>query len=197
MISILDLALGKISPSRSEEDYVLGLTEEDVNFLNSLDTEDLIAFKSQLMNTWGFESDEDIENILSQTYDYICEDMSLEELTKFNCFLTEYITLPSGITSIESLLDLNSEFEDSSFTNACIYAAIGIDNFGRVIFDSLFASRASESECKKNFAIRIAITSVGTMAGMMLPGPGWAVAVAAICDAASAAADYANCLKRG
>ena len=45
------------------------------------------------------------------------------------------------------------------------------------------------------FAIRIAITSVGTMAGMMLPGPGWAVAAAAVCDAASAAADYANCIR--
>lgn len=35
------------------------------------------------------------------------------------------------------------------------------------------------------------------MAGMILPDPGWAVAAAAVCDAASAAADNANCLKRG
>lgn len=194
--SILDFAMGKSSLSRSE-DYILGFTEEDVTYLNSLDEKGLRDLKSQLMNKWGFKSDEDIEAILDQAYDEICESMTDEELVKFNNFITEYIEMPNGINSIENLDILQPDFANSAFNNTCIYAAIGIDNFGRRLYNSLYLSRASADECKKNFAIRIAITSVGTMAGMILPGPGWAVAAAAVCDAASAAADYANCLKRG
>lgn len=194
--SILDLALGKASIPRSN-DYILGLTEEDVKYLNSLDVNGLLDLKAQLMNKWDFESDEDIDAILEQAYDEICKNMSTEEQIKFNDFLTKYIEMAGGMASIEDLNILQSNITNSSFNNTCIYAAIGIDNFGRIFYNSLYNSRASADECQKNFAIRIAITSVGTMAGMIIPGPGWAVAAAAICDAASAAADYANCLKRG
>lgn len=196
LVSILDLAQGKASISRSG-DYILGLTKEDANYFNSLDSDGLLNLKTELMNKWGFESDEDIENVLDQVYDELCENLSAEELVKFNEFITEYIEMPRGINSIEALNVLQSSSDNPYFNDVCIYAAVGIDNFGRVLCDSLYSSRASASDCKKNFAIRIAITSVGTMAGMILPGPGWAVAAAAVCDAASAAADYANCLNRG
>lgn len=194
VISILDAALG-IAPLSRSEDCILGFTEEDVNYLNSLDEKGLLDLKVQLMNKWGFETDEDIDAVLEQAYDEICENMSTEELKKFDDFINEYIEMPSGIASLENLNVFQPNHTSASFNNTCVYTAIGIDKFGRMLYDSLYHSRVSEEECRKNFAIRITITSVGTIAGMILPGPGWAVALAAICDAASAAADYANCLK--
>jgi ABC-type amino acid transport substrate-binding protein len=71
LVSILDLAQGKASISRSG-DYILGLTEEDANYFNSLDSDGLLNLKTELMNKWGFESDEDIENVLDQVYDELC-----------------------------------------------------------------------------------------------------------------------------
>lgn len=194
IVSILDLALGNIPLSRSEN-CILGFTEKDVNYLNSLNENELLDLNIRLMNKWGFESNEDIEAVLNQAYDEICKNMSTEEFVKFNEFITKYIEMPSGITSLENLNVFQSDPISSSFNNTCVYAAIGIDNFGRMLYTSKYNSPVSEEKCRKNFAIRITITSIGTMAGMIIPGPGWAVAAAAICDAISAAADYANCLK--
>lgn len=195
IISILDIAQGKVFASRSD-DYIIGLTEEDINYLNSIDLDGLLCLKTELMNRWGFGSDEDIENVLDQAYDEICENMSTEEVMRFNKFITEYIEMPSGVNSLRALDIFQSNSISTPFNNACIYAAISIDNFGRLLYGSLYTSRVSASDCDKNYAIRIAITSVGAIAGMIIPGPGWAVAAAAVCDALSAAADYVNCMNR-
>ena len=192
--SILDVALGNATLSRGEV-CILGFTEEDVNYLNSLDANGLVELKKQLMKKWNFNSDDDIENMLDSTYYELCKSMSDEELITFNQFLCDYIEMPQGVSSIDKLNVIQTNTANPNFNNLCLYAAIGIDNFGRGLFDTTQSSRTTADECKKNFGIRIAITSIGTIAGMLIPGPGWAVAAAAVCDAVGAAADYANCIK--
>ncbi len=57
--------------------------------------------------------------------------------------------MPSGINSIEALNVLQSSYDNPYFNDVCIYAAVGIDNFGRVLCDSLYSSQGSASDCKK------------------------------------------------
>lgn len=85
----------------------------------------------------GGKSDKDIENILDQAYDEICKNMNTEELVKFNKFIVEYIEMPSGITSLETLNVFQSDLTKPSFNDECIYATISIDNFDRILYNSL------------------------------------------------------------
>ncbi len=57
--------------------------------------------------------------------------------------------MPSGINSIEALNVLQSSYDNAYFYDVCIYQAVGIDNFGRVLSDTLYSSEGSASACKK------------------------------------------------
>lgn len=176
------------------DDCVLGFTEDDVKFLESLDKEGLIQLKLEIAEAWGFKDDQIIEDILDDAYFEITQSLEAQEMVKLNDFMIQYINMPEGCVSLENLNIFKEGENSKSFDNAVISAATLIDKFGRVFYDSNVNSRGSEGECRKIFAMRITITCIGSMAGMLLPGPGWAVVAAAVCDAASAAADYANCL---
>lgn len=193
--SALDIALRKTSMSRST-DYLIGLTEDDVVYIGSLNETELQDLKSEIMHQWDFESEEDIEAILDETYDALMNQLTPEQIIQFNEFVEAYIGLPEGQQSLELLESITSSSQDVYFNELCVSTAVGIDSFGRQFVKAASNKKVSAEQCKKYFAIRIALTSVNTIAGFILPGAGWAVVAAAVCDAASAAADYANCLKR-
>lgn len=196
--SVLEVALNGTHFSRSDE-YTLGLTEEDANYLLSLDVEELLDLKSQLMEKWGLESDENIEDILEQSYDRFCQDLSDEELIDFNNFVDAYIFMPEGYETIEQFVLLQSNSHSDAYINACICAAVSIDNFGRILYRTLKESRASVEDCKKLFAAHLTETSINGMAGMLvgavIPGFGWLVTATVICDAITAGVNYYNCVK--
>lgn len=197
MISALDIALRKVTPPEGN-DYIVCLTDNDVRFLCSLDAKDLIKIKTDIMRNWGFSSEEECYAIIDECYEKMCEGMDDEELMRFNKFINEYIEMPIGRESLEQFDAFNNYATSYVFSVRYAYAAIGIDNFGRKLFENLDSTTRSAAYCKRIFGIRVAITSVGMICGWMLPGPGWAlaaVAATAVFDTAGATADYINCLK--
>ena len=197
MISALDIALRKVTPPEGN-DYIVCLTDNDVRFLCSLDAKDLIKIKTDIMRNWGFSCEEECYAIIDECYEKMCEGMDDEELMRFNKFINEYIEMPIGRESLEQFDAFNNCATSYVFSVRYAYAAIGIDNFGRKLFENLDSTTRSAAYCKRIFGIRVAITSVGMICGWMLPGPGWAlaaVAATAVFDTAGATADYFNCLK--
>lgn len=190
MTSILNVALGKETPTRSE-DCILGLTEDDIQKINNLDTEELTDLKTQIMEVWNLKTDDDIDTIRDQVYEQILENMEEEEFINFNNFINEYIDMPSGKNSLEYF---NNNTINNQNLELYAYAALGIDNFGRIFYNCAENTR-SASECKKNLATRLAITSVVGMTGLLIPGSGWIVTATVVCDALDAAARYKLCLK--
>lgn len=194
IVSALEVALGKTSLTRAE-DAVITLTDEDAEYINSLGIEELSKLKSEIMKIWGLQSDDDIEDLRDSVYLSICDRIGDKEFCKFNDFVNSYLFLPPGETSLINYIGNDNDLDSPEIAQIYALAAVGIDKFGRVIYDSMESTRSIE-DCKKAFAVRIAITSVSTMAGMILPGAGWVVAACAVCDAADAAAKYALCIKQ-
>lgn len=191
--SIIDYADDKLV-SRNDY-YILGLADQDVDYMNSLNIDELNEFKSTIMRKCGIRNENEVELILDSIYNEIISRFTDEEILLYNRLIDSYIELPEGIYSIEDLGILHSDVVSKYFGETCIYTAIGIDRFGRKLYDSTHISRATELQCKKYFATRLAIASIAAMAGMIIPGPGWAVAAAVMIDAAGAAADYYRCVK--
>lgn len=193
IVSVLDIALGKTTITRAEE-CVMGLSEADAEYLTSLDDEGLMDLKSQIMTQWDIQSEEEIDSLANQAYENLCEYMDAEEFIKFDNFVSEYLEMPKGLSSLESFEAFNSSSMSPEFEDIYINAALCIDNYGRILYNNILDTRATETECKKYFAARIALTSVNMLAGMILGG-GPIVAVITVCDVAGATADYYRCIK--
>lgn len=192
--SVLDYINGKNDITRSNES-VLGFTDKDVAYISSLDEEGLRDLQAEVLEKSGFKTEEEIELQSEQAYNKICEEMSAEELMKFNSFIDNYIEMPAGVESLKQLGVLQPNSYSDAYNNACIYSAINIDNFGRKLYQSLKRTRVSVRECKEYFATRMVIVSVGAFVGMLLPGPGIAVVANAVFETAGVTADYLRCMK--
>lgn len=194
MISALDIALRKTTLPE-DADCLIGFTDEDVRFLCSLNASELAKVKAEIMHQWDIATDEECDSIIDSYYAKMCEGMNDQELIKFNRFIDEYIEMPIGKESLQQFDAFKNSATSTAVNIKYAYAAFGIDCFGRKLYETLSPATRSAAYCKKIFGIRIAITSVSMICGWLLPGPGWAVAAIATCDALGASADYFNCLR--
>lgn len=200
VVSALDIALGKVSPTKAE-DCIIGLTDEDAEYIMSLDEGELMKIQSQIMNHWGIDSADKVEAISDSAYESVCERLEPEELDRFNNFVDAYIELPDNISTQEFLNSYDFSSLDSETMELYVNAALMIDNVGRKLYKYALDSetRMSGSDCRKYFGVRLTIASINMMAGVsigwILPGPGWVVAASAILEAAYAGLDYYRCVK--
>ena len=67
-VSMLDISRGNISRS-SNIDYNIGLTQDDIDYLSSLNEEELLEFRQNLIIQAGFHSEADYEAYVENIYD--------------------------------------------------------------------------------------------------------------------------------
>lgn len=210
-ISAMNIAFGNVSRA-SVSGCVIGITEEDLDYLTSLSLEEVTQLKTQIMEQWGFKTDDDYKKILEEIEENVCANINSEEVVKVNEFVFAYIDMPEGAKSIKALetqtLKANSVKVSQACKQCCAEAALGIDRFGRKLIDATVTtsteqSKVTESQCKKHFGIRIALASCslvwGCCLGSFLPGPGWVgtylAGAAAYAETVDAWANYMLCIR--
>lgn len=194
IVSALDLALGKTLMTKGETP-VLGLTKDDADYIISLDENELKELESQVIEKWGYTSQSEIEHVSDGAFMDLFSDMDPEEYYDLDKFISDYLEMPGGVSSIEKLFTNRSNSVHPKNVDLYINAALCIDNYGRVLYDAILETRATSLECKKYFAARIALASVNMLAGMITCTAAPLIAIITICDAASATADYYRCMK--
>lgn len=197
-VSALEIALGKITPPANES-YNVALTDDDVRYLLSLKSDQLIQLKRDIMKLWRIESDEECEAIVDEGYNRMFEGLDDEELIRFRDFLQEYIEMPMGPASLKQFEALNEGTGNSELYKRYLVSAVAIDKFGRNLFMSLDPGTRSEAYCKKYFGMHLAVASISfassCLVGFVIPGPTWIAVASALCETATAIANYQNCLK--
>lgn len=191
--SILSIALGG-NKGESSYDTLLVFTDSDLDFLKSLNAEEVLMLQDRILKAWGFQSIDDLDAQLDYYYEYICGDMSTSQLKQFNTFLTEYIEMTPGIESLKCFDNFCTGHKDVVYDKTYAIAAVAIDTYARPIYE-LYSKTRSDAYCRKIYATRLAIASIGMVYGYLLPGPGWIVGATCLCDALGASADYINCRK--
>lgn len=189
-VSALDVALGKV-PETDAEGKICGLTEADVEYIASLSSDSLLSLKTEIMKRWGIESDEEIENTLDHAYEAFTADMDADNMSKFNIFLKNYIEVSDRELAKDCLLSATNNIP-ADYLNTYIYAALGIDRFGRVAYEPFVNTRSSE-ECGAYLTIRLAIASLAVAASPFTGGFTGLVAASAIGDAIQGYLMYRLC----
>jgi hypothetical protein len=194
-VSALQVTMGQETVPAGK-DFVVELTQDDVEYLTSLSIDDLERLKTQIMEAYGLNSEEEIENSIDMAFDNICKDMSEEEEIQFYQFVTGYLDetplVVNGKVSKENTkvaCIMNSELED-----VYIRAAVAIDKFARPLYNTIGSTR-SAGECKKYLAYRLAIASISCMYTAMFPGGGAVAVVQGICEGITAINYYRVCLR--
>lgn len=200
MVSALDIALGKVSPTKAE-DCIIGLTDEDAEYIMSLDEGEMMKVQSQIMNHWGIDSVDKVEAISDSAYESVCERLDSEELDRFNYFVDAYIELPDNITTQEFLNSYDFSSLDSETLELYVNAALMIDNVGRKLYKYALDSetRMSGSDCRKFFGMNLTVISLNMMAAVsvswIFPPLGWGALAITVGDAIVASANYYRCMR--
>lgn len=106
MVSALDIALGKVSPTKAE-DCIIGLTDEDAEYIMSLDEVGLQSLQTQVMEVTGIDSIDGLEEAIDNSYNSVCESLGNEEVVEFLSFVDCYFDMPQGITSALTFSEAN------------------------------------------------------------------------------------------
>lgn len=194
-VSALQVALGRESIP-VDKDYVVVLTPEDVEYLTNLSVDSLSSLNKQIMEAYGLNSEEEIENSIDMAFDNICKDMSEDGEIQFYQFVTGYLDETPLVVNGKVSKDNNSMavIANGEFEDVYVRAAVAIDKFARPLYNAIGSTR-SAGECKKYLVRRLAIAAVSFMVGSILPGSAPVVVVQGVCETITAINYYRVCLR--
>ncbi|MDE6007545.1 MAG: hypothetical protein K2G67_08340 [Muribaculaceae bacterium] len=198
-LSALDFALGGASVE-AFQDYSVCFTVRDLDFLGSLDMQELIELKEKIMRVNGIQTEQDLENAIDDAYESFCENMDESDLRELNSFVNQYLEMPAGLSSIEKIIPQYTVGRLSTMSEKYVQLALAIDRIGRPLYNQLTNSTRSAAECRRIFGIRIALSCISIAYGGMfsLTGVGAVGLISAIngiCDAIDAGLQYKLCLR--
>lgn len=194
-VSALQVALGReFIPV--DKDYIVVLTLDDIEDLTTLGVDSLSSLNMQIMEAYGLNSEEEIEDSLDMAFDNVCKDMSEEEEIKFYQFVTGYLDETPLVVNGKVSMDNNrmAVIANGEFEDVYVRAAVAIDKFARPLYNAIGSTR-SAAECKKYLACRLAIASISCMWTAIFPGGAAVAVVQGICEGITAINYYRVCLR--
>lgn len=160
------------SESRSSSEYefyIPTFSQNDLNYLASLNQDEFEAFRNELIERLGPDGIDKLEEIQDINYDRICDILGGHEgMNKLEEFSLAYIETPGGWSYVQELLPIN--LTDKQI-NTYISFAVYIDKVSRPLYKTLTSdiphSRV-KSMCELNAAISLVTAGINIGVDVMV-----------------------------